>query len=209
MIDLDLFSEKRPFLYHLTSQLDLPLIVSSRSLLSAGILLGQTKNGLDHMRQKRSEHLLIEVQGHRVMIRDQRPLSEKALRKCLDEGLMPEDYYELLNRRVFFWPTLSRLQRHFDRYQSEEPILLRFSTQEMLRLNANAEFSRINSGATRANSHLGGIPPRRGRGTFSSAEQYPRAISSVAEVTFLDECTLPPEFESAYDPDGPWSIVST
>jgi hypothetical protein len=208
MINLNLFSQRRPFLYHLTSELNLPVIASSRSLVSTSVLLGQSDDALTQLKKRRrSEHLFVEVDGHRVMIRDQLPLSEKALSKCLDDGLTSEDYCELLNQRVFCWATLSRLSRHFDRYASEEPALLRFSTEEILRLNANVDFCRINSGATRANSHLGGIAPRRGYETFLSAERYPHGISSVVEVTFVERCTLPERIELASNPDGPWSVI--
>jgi hypothetical protein len=38
-----------------------------------------------------------------VLIRDQRLMPPKALMRCLRSGLMPEDWFELLNSKVFFW----------------------------------------------------------------------------------------------------------
>lgn len=38
----------------------------------------------------------------RVVINDNKPMSEKALLKCLDDGLAPKDWLQLLNRRIFF-----------------------------------------------------------------------------------------------------------
>ncbi len=209
MIDLELLSQKRPFLYHLTSKSNLPSITSSRTLLSTSVLLEQADDpGVNsYLRSRRKNHLLIQIGGRQVLIRDQRPLSEKALPKCLEGGLTPEDYYELLNQRVFLWATLPRLSRHHDRYRSEDPILLRFPTAEIIRLNPTVEFSRLNSGATRANSHLGGIAPRRGRETFQVAKDYGYAISSIVEVTVRQRCVLPARFESASNPEGPWFLV--
>lgn len=209
MIDLDLLCQKRPFLYHLTSRVNIPSIVRSRGLLSASVLLERADDpaALAHLRRRRPDHVTIEIEGREVMIRDQRPISEKALAKCLDGDLQPADYYELLNHRVFLWPTLKRLARHYDRYKSEEPVLLRFSTREILALNPRAEFSRLNSGATRANSYLGGIAPRRGRETFQTAEACDCGISAIAEVTIPRSCVLPERFHSADDPDGPWSSI--
>jgi len=46
-----------------------------------------------------------------VLIRDQRPMPPKALMRCLRSGLMPEDWFELLNSKVFFWLDPRRLNR--------------------------------------------------------------------------------------------------
>jgi hypothetical protein len=46
-----------------------------------------------------------------VLIRDQRPMPPKALMRCLRSGLAPEDWFELLNSKVFFWLDPSRLNR--------------------------------------------------------------------------------------------------
>lgn len=209
MINLELLSQTRPFLYHLTSQVNLPSIVSSCTLLSTSVLLERADDpsAQAHLRRRRPDHVTIEIDGREVKIRDQRPISEKALAKCLDGGLQSADYYELLNNRVFLWPTLERLGRHYDRYESEEPVLLRLSTREILALNSNIEFSRLNSGATRANSYLGGIAPRRGRDTFQSAQNCNYGISAIAEITVPQRCVLPAMIESARTPDGPWSSM--
>jgi hypothetical protein len=47
-----------------------------------------------------------------AVIRDQRPMPPDALRRCLDDDLSPEDWYRLVNRKVFFWLDLERLNRH-------------------------------------------------------------------------------------------------
>jgi hypothetical protein len=46
-----------------------------------------------------------------VLIRDQRPMPPKALMRCLRSGLMPEDWFELLNSKIFFWLDPRRLNR--------------------------------------------------------------------------------------------------
>jgi hypothetical protein len=46
-----------------------------------------------------------------VLIRDQRPMPPKALMRCLRSGLTPEDWFELLNSKVFFWLDPKRLNR--------------------------------------------------------------------------------------------------
>lgn len=140
-------------------------------------------------------------------IRDRHTIFEVALRKCLENGLQIPDYYELLNGRVFLWPTVPRLRRHYKRYASERPVLLRFDTSELLALNPRVELSRLNSGATRPNSHLGGIAPRRGRNTFQPAETCNLKFYDIAEVTVVERCRMPNRLWKANAPDGPWHRV--
>jgi hypothetical protein len=209
MIDLKSLAQKRPFLYHLTSKANLSSILSSQTLLSASVLLGQAEDArvIAYRRVRRAHPLPIEINGRTVLIQDQRPLSERALPKCLDDGLTSQDYFELLNDRVFLWATVSRLRRHHDRYRFEDPILLRFPTAELLIINPVMEFSRINSGATRAQPYLGGIAPRRGRATFQLARDCAYGVSSIVEVTVRKRCILPEKFELASSPGGPWNGV--
>jgi len=50
------------------------------------------------------------------VLRDNKPLSESKLAACLQDGLTPEDWYapedwyEILNGRLFFWPTSQRVE---------------------------------------------------------------------------------------------------
>src|SRR5437867_11619031 len=44
-----------------------------------------------------------------VVIRDQAPMREGALRNCLD-AMSPREWYGLLNRKTFFWMTEARVQ---------------------------------------------------------------------------------------------------
>jgi hypothetical protein len=45
-------------------------------------------------------------------IRDQRPMPPGALARCLDPGLVPADWYALINGCVFFWLDPERVPRH-------------------------------------------------------------------------------------------------
>ncbi len=38
-----------------------------------------------------------------ALIRDQSPMPPEALRRCLDPGLTPQDWYDLVNAKVYFW----------------------------------------------------------------------------------------------------------
>jgi len=209
MIDLDLLPQRKQYLYHLTSRTNLPSIIHFGTLFSASVLFELAYGAVaarESIRRWRPKSETIEVEGRKVEIRDQHTLFKKALPKCLD-GIQVEDYYELLNYRVFLWPTTPRLSRHYARYASEKPVLLRFATGDVLKLNPYVEFSRINSGATRPNSRLGGIAPRRGLKTFRSAETWNYRFCDIAEVTIPQKCVLPSTFQSARNPDGPWSNI--
>src|ERR1700730_15009624 len=45
----------------------------------------------------------------RAVIRDQLPMDDGGLRRCLPPHIEPTDWYRLLNRKVFFWLTKLRL----------------------------------------------------------------------------------------------------
>jgi len=209
-MELNKFIEKRPFLFHLTDQKNLQLIIKQGRLFSTNSLIDKANKEeyLPIKRRKRLAHFELDINGEIYSIRDQQPISEKSLKKCLTHNWECADFYESLNSRVFMWPTLDRLWRHFNRYVSENPIILRFETNSLLQINQNVKFCRLNSGATRANSYLGGKPPERGMETFQLAVNYTTSISSVAEVTFENECILPETFCLSNSPDGIWEIVN-
>lgn len=205
-MNLERFINLRPHLYHLTDTRNAESIMRTGKIFSTERIVEMSgrEGGQEFLRAIRDRHEVIRVDGVDFHIRDQNPISPIALPKCLTNGWNCGDYVEHLNQRVFMWPTVNRLERHYNRYESEHPCIFRFSTATLLEVNPNAEFSRLNSGATRANSHLGGVPPDRGPRTFLSAEQYQGTPGTVAEVTFVGGCVLPDDFRISYSPDGPW-----
>ena len=46
-----------------------------------------------------------------AVLRDQKPMSDTALLKCLQEGMTPRDWYELLNSHTFLWLSRHRIWR--------------------------------------------------------------------------------------------------
>lgn len=203
-MDLEQFIEKTPYLYHLTSQANAANIIVRRQLFSANQLI--TLSGDDAIqnikRVKRQNHLQLIVDGVAISLRDQQPISQVALPKCLTDGWNIGDFLYHLNERVFMWPTIGRLWSHFGRYESEKPVIFRFSTKDLLAANPHVKFCRLNSGATRANSYLGGKAPERGPNTFQSATDFNLPPRQVAEVTFEDQCTVAGAFGYGQRPDG-------
>lgn len=208
---LEDFTRKREFLYHLTDRENLDNILSQKAIFSTDTIVSKSALGPEEkealLSNRRKTHINIDVDGVSHKIRDQRPISIVNLVKCLTTGYTVHDFFKLLNSRVFFWPTTKRLQSHYNRYKQEKPIIIKVSTEDLLTQNAHAEFCRLNSGATRSNSHLNGAPPLRGEGTFSPAVRFPHNVSDVAEVTFPNSCALPSKIFIGESPEGPWEAV--
>ncbi|HEX3387037.1 MAG TPA: hypothetical protein VHS53_17675 [Mucilaginibacter sp.] len=208
-MDLEQFIEKTPYLYHLTSQTNAVNIIAQRQLFSANELISLSgDNTIQNVkREKRTQHFPLTVNGVALSLRDQQPISLVALPKCLTDNWSVSDFLYHLNDRVFMWPPLGRLCSHFGRYESEHPVIFRFDTQSLMDVNPHVKFCRLNSGATRANSYLGGKPPERGPNTFQSAADFDLPVGKVAEVTFEGQCTITGSFSSGGHPDGPFHQV--
>jgi hypothetical protein len=141
-----------------------------------------------------------------IVIRDQAPLYRG--NASLPRGFSFEDLIETLNRRIFLWPgngdrPISYGVRHFNHYQKEQPVMLRFDFESLLRTNpsANPLFCRYNSGSPRCSN---GRKSPRGRNTFLSAADFDGTPSHVVEVTFDSEIVLPQDTEFARRLRGPW-----
>lgn len=209
-MDKQRFIENIEYLYHLTDRRNLPLIREKGSIMSTVtiIKLSGIEGGDDFLRNRRPQHYPAKVDGKTIHIRDQRPLN-RALEKCLTDKWTPGDFIFHLNSRVFMWPNIRRLQIHYGRYQEENPVILRFNTGVLLKLNKHVEISRINSGATRPSGALGGKAATRGKDTFKKIEDCEYPLGQVAEVTFPVSCKLPVIFEIGDSPIGKWKAVST
>jgi hypothetical protein len=104
-----------------------------------------------------------------AVIRDQLPINEAKLEACL-VGMTLREWYEMLNRRVFFWPTEKRLLELLEAgpYRGREHAVFTVETAALLESHAGrVELSPINSGSTLYN------PSRRGHDTFLAPEAYP------------------------------------
>jgi hypothetical protein len=105
----------------------------------------------------------------RAVIRDQKPMSDAGLRKCL-QGMSPKAWYETLNRRVFFWVTRERLFTLLSAraYRNRMHCVLTIDTARLLaRHISRVTLAPINSGCTVPN------PQPRGPQTFLPVNAYP------------------------------------
>lgn len=184
-----------PRLYHMAEDGAWPSIrahglLSTSALVRAHGLAGEAAAALEGRRRPAGVRLAGPGLPEAVL-RDQGPMSDAALRRCLDDGLVPEDWYRLLNGRVFFWPSRARLLRLLGAraYRRRPQTVLTLDTASLVAAHGDAmALSAINSGAT----IFGG--PRRGLGTFVPLGAYPFAAwrarrglaDAVVEVTVPD-----------------------
>jgi hypothetical protein len=102
-------------------------------------------------------------------VRDQKPMRDQDLIRCLRDNLTPSDWYRILNQRVFFWLSAHRLEKLLGAraYRSHFHDVLYLDTASLVRDYEDLiTLSPINSGATRP------IAVPRGRDTFRRIEEY-------------------------------------
>lgn len=202
------FGNARPFLYHLTHRSNLARLRETSTLFPAAVLLQQARRN-DLLRDRRPQSVAVRIGDAAVWIRDQAPLRKGNIR--FSNGFTFEDLIESLNRRIFFWPgvaanPISYGMRHFERYESEKPGVLRIGFQALLDANPGvaARFCRYNSGSPRCSN---GNRSPRGPETFLFAQDFHETPSKVVEVTFDTQIRLPQDTQVGETPTGPWKLL--
>jgi hypothetical protein len=100
-------------------------------------------------------------------IRDQKPMSDGQLARCLQNGLTTKDWYRTLNGKVFFWLTKDRLRTLMKCYADYPNLVSTVDTAELLkRYIRRTHLSPLNSGCTRP------MPHPRGKDTFQTLAKY-------------------------------------
>jgi hypothetical protein len=83
-------------------------------------------------------------------LRDQRPMPPSALERCLDPGLKPAGWYDMVNSMVFFWLDADRLGRHRHACASRAQIVMVIDARALAdRHGARAFVTPFNSGNAR------------------------------------------------------------
>jgi len=200
------FVRRRPYLYHLTDQRNVARIRATGRLESAERLFHQA--GLSSAnRNHRKQSQIISIGDASIHVRDQAPLHRGNME--LEPGWDFEDFVAHLNARIFFWPgraegPISYGVRHYERYASDQPVILRAPSLELIDSNPNRAplFCRYNSGSPRCS--YGRKSPRKAN-TFASAEAAAFRGAEVVEVTFEGSVDLPRSTQRALSPHGPWT----
>jgi hypothetical protein len=168
------FVARHPVLYHMAEQGSWESI-REHGLLSTSALLDLFEIGGPSRLAIESAHRPASIQIRHprygvAVVRDQKPMSETKLRSCL-VGMEPREWYELLNRRVFFWPTSERLTRLLSARENRNGphVVIEVDSSILLEQQlSRTTLSRINSGSTFRK------PVPRGRETFLPLSEYPQ-----------------------------------
>ena len=165
-----------PRLWHMAHDGSWPAIeahglMSTAALVEAYGITGQDAQLLTRVR--RPESVPIEREGlPGAVVRDQKPIHEPRLAKCLLDGLKPEDWYRILNSHSFFWLSRERVNRLLNAraYRNLRQTVLTLDTRTLVAAHRDRiRLSPINSGATLF------APMPRGPGTFKSIADFPFA----------------------------------
>lgn len=143
-------------------------LLSTSALLDLFELDGDDRYRIESCHRPESVAVRHPIHGQAV-IRDQKPLSESALTKCLRD-MKPRAWYETLNRKVFFWLDRKRLNRLLvaRAYRASTHCVLTLDTTLLLGHHlSSVTLSPINSGSTIFD------PQPRGLDTFSPLDKYP------------------------------------
>lgn len=166
--------ERHPLLWHMAEDGSWPGI-REHGLLSTAALLDLYEVGGEQRRRivsrRRPQSVTIERDGlPDAVVRDQKPMTDDALAKCLKDGITPECWYGILNAKTFFWVSRSRLDNLLQAraYRGKPQAVLTVQTKSLVEANRERILlSPINSGATLY------IPQARGLDTFRGVADFP------------------------------------
>lgn len=166
-------ASRYPRLYHMANG------TSWEGLQRHGLLSTVALLDLFEVPQERRDAILlkqrtqIEIIEHpvygRAVIRDQKPLSRAKLEGCLKDCSFGE-WLKLLNTRVFFWLTETRLRTLMcaREYCAEKHVVLILDTLRLANAYEDAiTLAPLNTGSTQPYAHP------RGLSTFSRMQDYP------------------------------------
>jgi hypothetical protein len=166
-----------PTLYHMAERGSWPSI-RSKGLLSTSALLdsygisGSRRRQIEGQRRPTSIELTQSGRAAAV-VRDQIPIDDRGLDRCLLDGLSPESWYRLLNSKVFFWLTRERLLRLLNAgtYRALEHDVLELDTKGLVEAHSDRIWlCPMNSGCTKP------YPHPRGYLTFQRIPEYSYAF---------------------------------
>ena len=146
-------------------------LLSTSALLDLFDYSGMKRSLIENQRRPKKVKITHQEYGEAV-IRDQKPMSDNALKKCLS-GMRVSQWYKTLNSRVFFWLTENRLMGllRARAYRDDQHCVLTIDTKSLVEdYYKKITLSPINSGATLF------TPPLRGKATFLAISKYPFSI---------------------------------
>jgi hypothetical protein len=182
-LELERLISQYPTLYHMAEDGSWESIrkhglLSTSALLDRFEIEDQQRFAIESARRPEIVRLVHPDYGT-AFVRDNKPMQEKALERCLSE-MTPREWYEHLNRRVFFWVERKRLLKLLGAraYRDRPQLVLEVDTAALLERHAKrVSLSPINSGATVALN-----PAPRGLDTFRHIADHPSG-KTIAEMS--------------------------
>jgi hypothetical protein len=164
-------------------------LLSTSKLLDLHGVTGDERFALESARRPKS--VKIGANGNIATVRDNIPMRDSQLAKCLAPDITSREWFELLNRRAFFWLSRDRLRTLLNAkaYRDRPQTVLTVDTAKLVAAHrASIQLSPINSGATLYK------PQPRGHDTFRTIADYQfderrktrKVIDSVAELVVID-----------------------
>ena len=165
-----------PILYHM-AEYGSWASIAARGLLSTTALLDVygVQGGLREkieLRRRDKGVLLEHPKLPRAVIRDQLPMDDVGLRRCLPSHMEPADWYRILNGKVFFWLTRGRLMTLLNArpYRHRAHDVIEVASRPLFAKHRNSIWlSPMNSGCTKPWPHW------RDETTFQRISAYPYA----------------------------------
>lgn len=173
-MDIEDFIQRYPQVFHMAEEGTWGRM-QERGLLSTTALLddfgyaGAERLPIESERRPKSVTITHKETGETAVIRDNLPLREQFLVPCLVD-MTPRTFYELLNRKTFFWVSSERLERLLSAraYRNRPHDVLTVDTQSLVnRHGDDITLAPINTGAT-----LYPSAPPRGADTFQPIQRY-------------------------------------
>lgn len=172
-METELLIRTFPKLYHM-AHVDAWEGVRRHGLLSTSALLDLFEiNGAEREQiesHRRPQNVLVRHAVHgTAVIRDNIPMDDRGLTRALI-GLTPREWYQILNKRVFFWLTPERLTTLLSAgaYRGRDHCVLTIDTRGLVaRHEKEISLSSMNSGCTKP------YPHPRGKDLFQRIADYP------------------------------------
>lgn len=183
---VEVLFEMYPKLYHMAEagtweSIQRRGLLSTSAVLDLFNLKGNQRNAYEV--EHRDKMLSVPYGGpDQIVLRDQRPMPPERLRRALTDGTTPEEWYQLINGKVFFWAEHHRLVRLLNAYGRDEHDVLILDTRSLVTAHLeNVWLCHMNSGTTRPMFHPRGVH------IFKRIQDFPakksgKPVKDVVEV---------------------------
>lgn len=149
-------------------------LLSTSALLTLYKITGSERKQYES--ERRSQRMLISCDGMKdACLRDQIPMPPGELKECLLGGIEPSEWYEFINKRIFFWTTRTSLEIFLaaKEYKDKPQTVIKVNTKLLMdKYSDLVTLSSINSGSTYYDTRKYTKPQNRGLDTFKKIENY-------------------------------------